>query len=251
MKCPKCETEVHSSSVFCPKCGERLDSPDREFFPSPAQAPPGAGLHAGPPQTPGEQLLRPKTDGAAETPADARSRIEQMVESDRETLWVGRYSFKGIVPWMILAGLVLILLAFVGWWVASHEWKWWGDWGGRWFWQTTWIGVIGVWLWQLLLFAWRRLAHRYRLTPQTFFHERGIVFRSTSPIEIVGIDDMTFEQTILERLFGVGTIRLLSKDMSDPMVVMKGLPNVKDAFAKIDQARRAERRARAVRVDNV
>ena len=251
MKCPKCDADVNQNSVYCPKCGERLDSPEREFFPSPAQAAPGAESQPGPPQTPAEQLLRPKTEGPPDTAAGARSRIERMVESDRETLWVGRYSFKGIVPWMILTGLALILLTVLGWWVGSHEWNWWSEWGKRWFWQTTWIGVILVWLCQFLLFAWRRLAHRYRLTPQTFFHEKGIVFRSTSPIEIVGIDDMAFEQTILERLFGVGTIRLLSKDMSDPAVVMKGIPNVKEAFSKIDQARRAERRARAVRVDSV
>jgi membrane protein YdbS with pleckstrin-like domain len=236
MQCPKCNAEVNPNSLFCPKCGDRLDSPEKGLFPSSTQTPSVAEAQGG---------------AAHDTPADARSRIEEMVQSDKETLWQGRYSFKGIVPWMIFAGLVLVLLAFAGWWLGSHEWKWWGEWGGRWFWRISWAGVLAVWVYQLLLFAWRNLAHGYRLTPQTFFHEKGFVFHSTSPIEIVGIDDMTLDQAMLERFFGVGTIRLLSKDMSDPVIVMKGIPNVKDAFAKIDQARRAERRARAVRVENV
>ena len=251
MKCPKCDAEVNEKSVFCPKCGERLDFPEREFFPSPGEAAAGTQAKTAPSKTPADQMFQPNAEGAADTPADARSRIEQMVQSDKETLWQGRYSLKGIVPWMISTGLVLVLLAFVGWWFGSHEWKWWGEWGAKWYWRVSWIGAFLVWLYQLLLFVWRRLGHGYRLTPQTFFHEKGIIFRSTSPIEIVGIDDMTFEQTLLERFFGVGTIRLLSKDMSDRALVMKGIPNVKDAFAKIDQTRRAERRARAVRVENV
>ncbi|MGQ9575973.1 MAG: PH domain-containing protein [Thermoguttaceae bacterium] len=253
MNCPKCGVEVDARSVYCPKCGERLDSGDQEFF-----VPRAGGL--GKPATatpaavgPAEALFQPTAE-AAQSPqaaADARSRIQQMVEADRETLWQGRYSFKGILPWMILAGLVLILLAFIGWWLGGHQWQWWAQWGGKWFWRISWIGVVLVWLYQLALYGWRRLGHGYRLTPQTFFHEKGIIFRSTSPIEIVSIDDMTFQQTILERLFGVGTIQLLSKDTSDPTLVMKGIPNVKEAFARIDQARRAERRARAVRIDNV
>ena len=251
MKCPKCDAEVDQRSVYCPKCGERLDSPDRDNFPAPEQETGGMQAKPAPWRTAAEQMLQPKGEGAAETPADARSRIEQMVESDKETLWQGRYSFKGIVPWMILVGLVLILLWLIAWWFGSHEWDWWKDWGKKRYWQFSLTGAVLVWLYQLLLFVWRRIGHGYRLTPQTFFHEKGIVFRSTSPIEIVGIDDMTFEQTLLERLFGVGTIRLASKDVSDRVLVMKGIPNVKDAFAKIDQTRRAERRARAVRVENV
>ena len=242
MNCPKCDADVHQGSVFCPKCGERLDSAEQDFSASSTQADPAAPTQASAPATPAEQLLRPKTEAAQESPADARSRIERMVESDRETLWQGRYSFKGIVPWMILTLVLLTALVVLGWrWSAL----------GQWYWSMTWVIVVLLLLYQLGLFTWRRLAHGYRLTPQTFFHEKGVIFRSTSPIEIVGIDDMTFDQAIFERFFGVGTIRLLSKDVSDPVLVMKGIPNVKDAFAKIDQARRAERRARAVRIDNV
>ena len=221
MQCPKCNAEVNPNSLFCPKCGDRLDSPEKDLFPASGEAPPAA-----------------ETKGV---PADARARIEQMVASDRETLWQGRYSSKGIVPWMILTGVLLAVLVFAG---LHFDF-------GHWYWSFAWPAVALLLLYQFLLFAWRRLAHGYRLTPQTFFHEKGIVFHSTSPIEIVGIDDMTLDQALLERLFGVGTIRLLSKDTSDPVIVMKGIPNVKDAFAKIDQARRAERRARAVRVENV
>jgi hypothetical protein len=49
----------------------------------------------------------------------------------------------------------------------------------------------------------------------------------------------------------VGTIRILSNDTTDPLLVMKGIPDVLRVFTTIDQARRAERRRRALRVESV
>jgi uncharacterized membrane protein YdbT with pleckstrin-like domain len=97
----------------------------------------------------------------------------------------------------------------------------------------------------------RRFTHRYRLTPQTFFHERGLLVKSTSPIEIIRIDDIAMKQTVLERLMGVGTIRILSNDATDPLLILKGIPDVRKTFEAIDQTRRAERRRRALRVNTV
>ncbi len=242
MNCPKCKADVDPKSVYCPKCGERLNPADEDLLPghrdsggAPAKAPSSEGSPARVFEPLGGQ--RPPADG----PGDAMARVNEQKESDASTLWEGRYSFKAIIPWMILTAAALIVAVFVGLHFGFGQWYWYG---------VTGI-VVALFSYELLLYAWRHVGHRYRLTPQTFFHERGIIFRTTSPIEIVAIDDIAFDQTILERLFGVGTIRLLSKDMIEPALAIKGIPNVKDAFSKIDQARRAERRARAVRIDNV
>ena len=51
----------------------------------------------------------------------------------------------------------------------------------------------------------------YLLTTQRFIHETGILRRVNDRIELLDMDDITFEQGLLERLVGVGTIRIASQ----------------------------------------
>jgi len=160
---------------------------------------------------------------------------------DTVTLWAGRYAFKGMIDRLVLSAVITIaMILALGWWPWARK-----------GWPVALAILVLLWAYQFGVYIGRRLGHRYRLTPQTFFHERGILVKSTSPIEIIRIDDITLKQTLLERLVGVGTIRILSNDTTDPLLVMKGIAEVRRAFDTIDQARRAERRRRAVRINAV
>ena len=241
MRCPQCDVEIGDDCRFCPKCGERLHGLGADSFvelreggfglPSP-NAPNGPALSAASAAAPTERVA---------VGACGESSVSSDARGDAVTLWEGRYSFRGMVDTIVLSGLAS---------VAGVVLAIWRGWGYR-----GWLGllwVLGVlWAWLGVLYLLRRFRHHYRLTPETFFHTRGIVIKSTSPIEIIRIDDIALKQTILERILNVGTIRIVSNDSTDPILVLKGIPDVQKAFATIDQARRAERRRRALRVDAV
>lgn len=223
MNCPKCGTKVQQDSVYCPKCGERLTAPGSELFQpkGPVATPSGSD--------PGKMI------------AEERAELDEQQWSDKETLWEGRYSFRAMIDRLaavaVLTIVVIIVLAL---------WK-----PGGMIWAIA-LGLVAVaWGYQFLVYVFRHYGHRYRLTPHTFFHESGLFVRTSSPLEIVHIDDLSLQQTLLDRLVGVGTIRILSHDTTDPKLVLPGIPDVEQAFAKIDQTRRAERRRRAVRLDNI
>jgi uncharacterized membrane protein YdbT with pleckstrin-like domain len=91
----------------------------------------------------------------------------------------------------------------------------------------------------------------YRLTTQRFIHELGLLRRVNNRIELLDMDDITFEQGLLERLVGVGTIRIGSSDRTDPELVLPGIENVKEVAAILDNARLAERRRRGVHIEQI
>ena len=68
--------------------------------------------------------------------------------------------------------------------------------------------MILPWVYYIAVLCYRRMSVRYCLTTQRFVHERGILRRVNDRIEVLDMDDITFEQGLLERLSGVGTIRI-------------------------------------------
>lgn len=119
----------------------------------------------------------------------------------------------------------------------------------------TWI-VAGalvalLWLWLFGLLLYERLAVAYSLTTQRLVHQRGILRRTTNRIEVIDIDDVTVEQGFVERMLGIGTIKILSSDASDPKLLLRGIDDVKRVATVIDDLRREERRKRAVYMETV
>lgn len=69
----------------------------------------------------------------------------------------------------------------------------------------------------------RRLSLRYRLTNHRLFTERGIFSRQHDELELIRVDDVSVRQNFLQRLFGVGAVKVLSTDPSSPELVMEGI----------------------------
>ena len=76
--------------------------------------------------------------------------------------------------------------------------------------------IVLLWLYQIVVLLRRRLGVHYRLTTQRFFHESGILIHTTDLIEVIDMDDITYRQTLIDRMTGVGTIRIVSSDRSHP-----------------------------------
>jgi membrane protein YdbS with pleckstrin-like domain len=80
---------------------------------------------------------------------------------------------------------------------------------------------------------------------------RGLLWRQTDRIEVIDIDDVAFTQGPVERVFGLGTVRITSSDQSHPELSLPGIENVQIVAGLIDDARRNERRRRGLYIESV
>jgi membrane protein YdbS with pleckstrin-like domain len=220
MKCPACGVDVVDKSVFCHKCGERLDSVTSS----------GNGTDRNTPVAPPADTQRPRL---AASPG-------QPVEAAEETLWEGGYCAKAMAGAWAVSLLVTIILLIVGFKL-----------GYGWFWWCVLAAIVILWGYQAVVLLRRRLGVRYRLTTQRFFHESGILIHTTDLIEVIDMDDITYRQTLLDRFMGVGTIRIVSSDCSHPDLSIDGIENVKDVAAKLHDARHAERVRRGLHIESI
>lgn len=76
--------------------------------------------------------------------------------------------------------------------------------------------------------AWRLLAlrgHHYTVTNQRIKVENGVFTKSLVEVDVRTIDDITFRQGFIERLFGVGQIAIVSSDPTNARVRLVGVPD--------------------------
>ena len=213
MNCPTCATDVPAESAYCPKCGQRMDA---------GGAPPA--------KSPVEQV---KSTQAANRAA-ANNDVEQ-------PLWRGGYSWKAMILYWLLAALATIagiVIAIVT--AAMPA-------------VGIAVGVIVLALWGglILYYLYERISVDYELTNQRLIHRYGILTRITNRVEVIDIDDIKFTQNLIDRFLGVGTIQILSSDVSDPKLTLRGIDDVKNVFALMDDARRDERRKRGMYIETV
>jgi membrane protein YdbS with pleckstrin-like domain len=228
MNCPTCGAQVPRDATFCPQCGARLTRASGGQTATEDDT--NAAVTSDSARSPGARAAA----AAGFRPTGGDAPVE-------EELWMGGYSPKAMYgPWVgaglaTIAGLIAVL-------VLRNDTLGWSIFG---------IGVLLVWGGLLVTLAIRRLSVKYRLTNHRLFHEQGILRRVTDRIEIIDIDDVTFEQGIIERMLGVGTIRVSSSDRTSPELIMPGIDQVKEVADTIDQARRAERQRRGLFIESV
>jgi membrane protein YdbS with pleckstrin-like domain len=212
MLCPLCHADVPADAAFCSKCGQPL---------APAQASPStAPVPAAAPT-------------AAEKFRAAMPAGQPQAEPEHD-LWQGSYTAKAMYSKFVagilitLASIVVAILVQPFGWIAA-------------------IIVIPV-LWAVLLLNLliKRLGIEYRLTTQRFLHKRGLLRRVSDQILLVDVDDVTYEQGLLERFLNIGTITIHSNDASDPKLRMVPIDDVQRIADLIDHTRREERRKRAI-----
>jgi membrane protein YdbS with pleckstrin-like domain len=219
---------VVDKSVYCHKCGERLDTPE------------------------GEEVLSPQRDPASpaadEAPSPNRAeRLREAIPPNRgggepgeQELWQGGYCLKAMAgAWALslLASVAVLAVGFVFW----KPLVWW----------CVLAVIILLWVYQIVVLLRHRLGVHYRLTTQRFFHESGILIHTTDLIEMIDMDDITYRQTLIDRMTGVGTIRIISSDRSHPDLSIDGIENVQKVAAMMHDARHAERIRRGLHVEQI
>src|SRR5207245_5141234 len=103
-----------------------------------------------------------------------------------------------------------------------------------------------MWVVPLLNLLIKRLSVDYRLTTQRFLHKKGLLRRVADQILLVDIDDVSYEQNLVQRMFNVGTITIRSNDPSDPKLRLVPVGEVQRGADLSDNARREARRKRAI-----
>lgn len=192
-----------------------------------------------------EQAQGPATPVTPEAPpVGQQEKVPKRGDPDVE-LWSASYSIWGMIGTWVLLAIVTLAVTVLDFFLMR----------GPFFkdhalllWEVS-LGLVGlVWLFFLIIAWYRAATIRWRLTTYRFYNQKGFVFRSVDSMEVIDIDDIALHHNLLERLVGVGRIILRTKDPSDPILVLEGVPNPEEAFKKIDKARRDEQIRRSIKV---
>jgi len=125
---------------------------------------------------------------------------------------------------------------------GSPSWK-------AWFWSyvLAWIlavAVVGL-VWLLVLSLVRK-ATRYKITDRNIDTERGVFSKTIETLQLWRVRDIDFRQSFFERMLGIATIHVFTKDVTDPELALKGLPASREIFDKLKDAAELARQQRVV-----
>jgi uncharacterized membrane protein YdbT with pleckstrin-like domain len=180
-----------------------------------------------PEKSPTEQF---KEMAAAKLEANAQTPPER-------SLWKGGYSPKAMYgSWLITAAVTIgaiVLVILFGKGIANV-------------WYIVGAVLMLLWMGVIATYVVRRLGQHYELTTQRFIHQTGVLVRKTDRIEVIDIEDVSYTQGIVQRMLGVGTVKLSGRDQSHPVLVINGIDNVPQVASLIDDVRRDERRKRSL-----
>jgi hypothetical protein len=212
MQCSNCNEEIVSGANFCHRCGKQL-----------AGEPAAAASNA-------PSLFQPP-------PVDSANKGAETV------LWTGGYSPKAMLgAWclctllsvtaVVLGGIWHETINAVGWWLLAAV-------------------FFLPWFYYIALLGYRKFSIHYTLTTLQLIHETGLLKRVNNRMDTIAMDDITFTQTLTQRIAGVGDIRILSGDKSDPTFILHGIERVAEVAEQFNNARRDERRRRGVHVEQI
>jgi membrane protein YdbS with pleckstrin-like domain len=87
---------------------------------------------------------------------------------------------------------------------------------------------------------------RYRITNYRIDFERGLLSKNIDTMELWHVEDLHFHQSLLDRIFNVGAIKVLARDESLPQLNLLGIPNPRPIYEMLKQRVIAVKRQRGV-----
>jgi len=258
MRCPKCDEEVPEGNKFCGNCGATIDADDVEKEPAAeaerepaveverepaaeerAPEPPRPAPTEPAPPPPVEPTPRPDRSPEQEAPVQAMAPTDTTDTLGEREVWRGRFSNRAALGGLLVTfsiALVLVLLATLA------EFKV----GPRWLRTTIWIIAAAVVAAVLVRVLWRwakyRFTLRYRLTTERLFIDKGLFSRTRDEIELIRVDDVRVKQSLMDRFFKVGQVRIISTDRTHAELVLLGIDEPDGVKEKVRQYMRARRK---------
>ncbi len=101
--------------------------------------------------------------------------------------------------------------------------------------------VYAIWKYLVIKFI------HYKITTQRILASSGVFSKDIETLELYRVRDFELFQPFMIRLFGKGTIKIISADVSTPDFYIKAIPHTKDLLDKIRTAVEARRDTKRVR----
>ncbi len=92
----------------------------------------------------------------------------------------------------------------------------------------------------------KRRAKVYRVTTRTLDVEEGVLSRRIETLQLWRVRDVTFEQSVTERMLGVASVRVVAQDDTSPKVTLAGLRDGRRVFEELKAAVEQARQSRNV-----
>lgn len=174
----------------------------------------------------------PQTDRQMDLPPSKPAEQDEIIYFDgRPTLRADQAK----ATMLVVVGVVLISLPIVA---SVLNWTWW-----QW-WMTIAVIVLAI---LAIVLPWLvTRTTRYRITNYRIDFERGILKKRIDTLELWHVDDISFEQGLLDRIMNVGCIKVLSSDRTTPQLDLHGLPNPRAIFDSLRQRVITVKRQRGV-----
>lgn len=213
--------------------GQQNPTPPPEPAPSRGQGDAAKGPEVGPRADPGPgpSPAQPTFGTPAQQPTEAAPAPE-------EVLWVGRTSWRHFAGLIAIWSLASVLLAaLVGWLAAKSE---------------PLSGSVAFWLVLVLILVPGAcvaarvirgvLGQRYRLTNERLFIERGILSRTIDQTELIRVDDVRVHKSFVNMMLGLGSVEILSTDVSDRTIRLEGIDQSEQVAEAIRNCMRSLRK---------
>ncbi|HEY8747663.1 MAG TPA: PH domain-containing protein [Tepidisphaeraceae bacterium] len=181
-----------------------------------------------------DQVTPPVPAAASVPAADTPHRPPDDVE---EVYYEGSPLVRGAIGkgvlW-VLAGLILIGLAIAKV-VMDLKLPWWA---------TLSLVVVGILFFFVPVLMTKTV--RYRVTNYRIDFERGLLSKNIDTLELWHVEDLSFHQSLIDRMLGVGNITVISHDKTMPRLVLASLPNPRHLYEQLKQRVIAVKRQRGV-----
>lgn len=163
---------------------------------------------------------------------------------EESEIWQGGYSLPALYAMLTWLAIFLVIIAIAIACVPSLR----GS-------MMTWTLVMGGGLAGAValfgVYLYKRLDRWFEFSNEKIRHREGILVRSHYVMELIRVDDVSYEQGPIEAFFGCGTIYISSSDPTHPDLELLGIEKVRDVADLIDHARRNERKLRGFHVESI
>ena len=111
-----------------------------------------------------------------------------------------------------------------------------------WLWMTCILAAIVAMAVPSLLIR----KYKYRISNYRIDHEEGLLSKRIDTMELWHVDDVDMEQSLFDRMVGVGTITIRSNDATTPILALRSLPEPRKLLDAVKSRIIAVKRQRGV-----